>query len=67
MTSDDVVLECPQCHWIFKVKNPDISLSTASVSKPQENHIDGKVIEIAHICRNPKCKKQFSIYELPTK
>ena len=67
MTNYKVMLECPQCHWIFEVKSPDILLSTASVSKPQTSYTDGKVIEVAHICRNPKCKKKFSIYGLPSK
>jgi hypothetical protein len=66
VTNDKVMLECPQCHWIFEVKNPDILLSTASVSKPQKSYNHGKVIEIAHICRNPKCKKKFFIYGLPS-
>jgi Zn-finger protein len=61
-----IVLECPQCHWIFEVKSPNILLSTASVSKPQGDRMEEKVVEVVHICRNPKCKKKFSIYGLPS-
>jgi Zn-finger protein len=61
-----VVFECHQCHWIFEVKSLNILLSTASVSKPQKSRINGKEIEVAHVCRNPKCKKKFFVYRLPS-
>jgi hypothetical protein len=57
VSNDKVVLECPQCYWIFEVKGPIFCFQLLSMSKPQDSRIEGKVIEVAHICRNPKCKK----------
>ena len=59
---DKVKLECPECYWMFNVKRPNSSHPVASLKKPKENSFDGTIIEELHDCRNPKCRKTFSIY-----
>lgn len=62
MTEDKIILECPYCYWMFQAKRPDGSVSTASLSKPHESRADETVIEDSNVCRNPKCKKIFTVY-----
>jgi hypothetical protein len=56
-----VVLECPRCCWIFEVKRPDSRHPDCSFNKPETSKIRG-LVEEPRVCRNPKCKKQFTIY-----
>jgi len=57
-----VVLECPRCCWIFEPKKPNRQHTNCSFNKPQTNKTNDTVIEEPRVCRNPKCKKQFTIY-----
>jgi uncharacterized C2H2 Zn-finger protein len=57
-----VVLECPRCCWIFEPKKPDRQHPNCSFNKPQTNKANDAIIEEPRVCRNPKCKKQFTIY-----
>lgn len=59
---DEVTLECPNCHWIFKAKGPDRRHSVASLEEPQKSKVAGDVLEENHVCRNPKCKEAFTVY-----
>jgi rubredoxin len=62
VTVDKIRLECPNCHWIFEVKIPDKRHPVASLEKPQKGKTVGDIIEENLVCRNPKCKKPFTIY-----
>jgi hypothetical protein len=62
VTENKVKLECPRCYWMFDAERPNGLHPLASLSKPMENSFDGSVIEELHDCRNPKCRKTFSIY-----
>ena len=62
VSADQVTLECPSCHWVFEAKVPDKRHSVASLEEPQKNKIIGDIIEENRVCRNPKCKKSFTIY-----
>jgi|AGTN01.3.fsa_nt_gi hypothetical protein len=55
-----VVLECPRCCWIFEVQSPDRRHPACAFSKPDA--AGAAVIEEPRVCRNPKCKKHFSLY-----
>ena len=57
-----LVLECPYCHWFFNATPPDRVHSAYSFEKPLVGSFNGKVIEQNLVCRNPKCKKQITIY-----
>jgi hypothetical protein len=57
-----LVLECPYCHWIFEANPPDKVRSAFSFEKPLKGSFYGEVIEQSHVCRNPKCRKSFTIY-----
>ena len=57
-----VVLECPRCCWIFEVQRPDKLHSDCTFNKPETTKLGGEVITQPRVCRNPKCKKQFTIY-----
>jgi uncharacterized C2H2 Zn-finger protein len=57
-----VVLECPRCCWIFEAERPDTQHSNCSFNKPEDSKIKSGIIEEPRVCRNPKCKKQFTLY-----
>jgi hypothetical protein len=57
-----VVLECPRCCWIFEAKKPDSRHPNCTFSKPEAGKVHDDVIEEPRVCRNPKCKKQFTLY-----
>lgn len=57
-----VVLECPRCCWIFEVGRPDKLHPDCSFNKPETSKTESSIIEEPRVCRNPKCKKQFTIY-----
>ncbi len=57
-----VVLECPRCCWIFEATKPDKQHPHCAFTKPETSKVKGKIIEEPHICRNPRCKKQFNLY-----
>jgi hypothetical protein len=59
---EKIILECPNCHWIFEAKAPDKSHWSATLEVPQENKVAGDVIKQNHFCRNPECQKNFIIY-----
>ncbi len=59
-----VVLECPRCCWIFEAKSPDRHNLACHFSKPEA--AGAAVIEEPRVCRNPKCKKHFSLYWQPS-
>jgi hypothetical protein len=54
-------LECPSCHWMFEAEAPDSLHPCASLEKPAVG-VEGDVVSKKHVCRNPRCKKQFTIY-----
>jgi hypothetical protein len=63
MVNPKAVLECPSCHWIFEVQAPDSLHPSAALEKPLNVGIVGDVLfSEGHVCRNPRCKKQFTIY-----
>jgi rubredoxin len=57
-----VTLECPDCNWVFEAKRPDSRHSLASLEKPQKGNISGDIKEENYVCRNPRCKKAFTVY-----
>jgi hypothetical protein len=62
VVSSKLTLECPYCHWIFEANPPDKVHSAFSFEKPLKGSFHGEIIEQNHVCRNPKCKKSFTIY-----
>jgi hypothetical protein len=60
--ADKVTIECPNCHWILEAIRPDKRHSVASLEKPQKSKVVGDIVEENHVCRNPKCKKSFTVY-----
>ena len=62
VSADKVTLECPNCHWVFEAKMPDKRHSVASLEKPQKSKVIGDIVEESRVCRNPKCKRSFTIY-----
>jgi hypothetical protein len=57
-----VRLECPRCCWIFEVPKPDNKHPNCTYNKQETTQANGSIIEESRVCRNPKCKKQFTIY-----
>ena len=57
-----LTLECPYCNWIFEAAPPDNMHSAYSFEKPLRSSFYGDVIEQDLVCRNPKCKKAFTVY-----
>ncbi len=57
-----VTLECPRCCWIFEAKKPDNQHPNFTYNKQDAYNAKGSIIEEPRVCRNPKCKKQFTIY-----
>ena len=62
MVLSELTLECPYCYWIFKATPPDKIHSAFSYEKPLKGSFYGKVMERDFVCRNPKCKKVFTVY-----
>jgi len=62
VSADKVTLECPNCHWLFEAKMTDKRHSVASLVEPQKGKVMGDIIEENRVCRNPKCKRAFTIY-----
>ena len=62
ISADKVTLECHNCHWVFEAPMPDKRQSVASREKPQKSKVTGDIVEENHVCRNPKCKKSFTVY-----
>lgn len=57
-----VVLECPRCCWIFRVEKPDSQHPNCAFNKPDQIKTKGNLVEEPRVCRNPKCKKHFTLY-----
>ena len=57
-----LTLECPYCNWIFEAAPPDKIHSAYSFEKPLRSSFHGDVVEQDLVCRNPKCKKAFTVY-----
>ena len=62
ISADKVTLECPNCHWVFEAGIPDKRHSVASLEESQKSKVIGDIVEESRVCRNPKCKKSFTIY-----
>jgi len=62
LAASELTLECPYCHWIFKATPPDEVHSAYSFEKPLKGSFHGGIIEQNFVCRNPKCKKEFTLY-----
>jgi len=52
-------LECPRCHWILRVQQPNSQHFAWSFQKPLQANITGDVVEKKFVCRNPKCKRSI--------
>lgn len=57
-----IVLECPRCCWIIRLEKLDNRHPRCALSKPERTTTKGDVIEEPRVCRNPRCKKQFTLY-----
>jgi hypothetical protein len=55
-------LECPRCYWIFEVPPPDNKHPNSTYNKQEASNTLSSIIEEKRVCRNPKCKKPFTIY-----
>jgi hypothetical protein len=55
-------LECPRCCWIFETSPPDRKHPNFTYNKQEANNTVSSIIEEPRICRNPKCKKHFTLY-----
>ena len=62
MSADKAALECPACHWVFEAERPDSRYPVASLEKPRKGDIIGDIKEENYVCRNPRCKKAFTVY-----
>ena len=62
-----MTLECPFCNWIYEGKKPDISHPVFSIGKPKDSDVVSDVIEEKWVCRNPRCKREFSVYWFDSK
>ena len=61
LSVETVSLECPKCHWIFRVQKLDGKPTVYSFFKPKE--ASGKIIiSVRYVCRNPKCKHSFDLF-----
>jgi len=55
-------LECPRCHWIFVVQQPDSAHFAWSFQKPLQDNIEGDLIKRDFVCRNPRCNEPITVY-----
>ena len=62
MAKAKLALECPDCHWILEATPPNKIHSAYSYEKPLRGSFYGEVVKQDVVCRNPKCKKAFTIY-----
>ncbi len=61
ISEESVTLECPKCHWIFRVQKPNSKQIEYSFVKPK-NAMDKTIVSVRHVCRNPKCKHSFNLF-----
>ena len=61
LSMETVTLECPKCHWIFRVQKSNGKPTVYSFVKPKKTS-DKIVISVGHVCRNPKCKHSFDLF-----
>lgn len=61
LSVETVTLECPKCHWMFRVKKPNGKPNDYSFVKPKDT-LNKIIISVEHVCRNPKCKHSFNLF-----
>ncbi|MGD0645218.1 MAG: hypothetical protein ABSA75_09960 [Candidatus Bathyarchaeia archaeon] len=64
MTESQFVLKCPYCSYTFVPQPPESDRwhSEFSLEKPLMSSSYGDVLEQKIACKNPGCKKAFTIY-----
>ena len=55
-------LNCPNCKQRLIATRPDSSHPYWSYDKPQETDVNGEILEQVYECKNPDCKKTFTVY-----
>ena len=62
MCKGRVTLRCPNCNWQLEVTRPDSVHPSFSLGKPQENEVQGNIVEEVYNCKNPRCNAKITVY-----